>query len=192
VNEKQTRMAESFIESNLPRVFFIEAEPFIVIGREDELLAGGPPAPPHADQEFLKLFVGLKPDSVRQFTAHSLFAGVRNGLGRRADELADTFVSRVMGLRDELQTDSAFRSTLRRPAKGPQIQRGTRIVLRELVRALIVDQQTTIDHNDAMDFFHAVVPVAYCDLVLLDKYWETQVDRVRSRLSRRPRPRPTR
>src|SRR5882762_2611211 len=63
VNEKQTRMAESFIESNLPRVFFIEAEPFIVIGREDELLAGGPPAPPHADQEFLKLFVGLKPDS---------------------------------------------------------------------------------------------------------------------------------
>ena len=34
-----------------------------------------------------------------------------------------------------------------------------------------------------MDFFHAVVPVAYCDVVLLDKYWETQVERVRSRLA---------
>lgn len=32
-----------------------------------------------------------------------------------------------------------------------------------------------------MDFYHAVVSVAYCDLVLLDKYWETQVGKVHSR-----------
>jgi hypothetical protein len=31
---------------------------------------------------------------------------------------------------------------------------------------------------------HAVVPVAYCDLVLLDKHWETQVERVRLRLNK--------
>ena len=27
-----------------------------------------------------------------------------------------------------------------------------------------------------MDFLHAVVPVAYCDFVMLDKYWEDSRD----------------
>ncbi len=35
--------------------------------------------------------------------------------------------------------------------------------------------------NDAMDCFHAVVPVAYCDFVLLDKHWAAQVTHVRAR-----------
>jgi hypothetical protein len=34
-----------------------------------------------------------------------------------------------------------------------------------------------------MDFLHAVVPVAYCDYVMLDKYWEEQVHRMRQRLT---------
>ena len=132
----------------------------------------------------LKLFVGLKPASPKPFTARGLFEGVRNGLGQQADAMADTFVSRVLALRSERQTDSAFKSTLRQPPGGLQIQRGTRVVLRELLRAVIVDRQTVLDRNYAMDFFHAVVPIAYCELVLLDKYWETQIGRVRSRLAR--------
>ena len=40
-HEHQVRRAESLIEANLPRVFFVEVDPFIVISREDELLAGG-------------------------------------------------------------------------------------------------------------------------------------------------------
>lgn len=70
---------------------------------------------------------------------------------------------------------------VRRPARAAQIQRGTRDILRELLRSLMVDKQTRITRNHAIDFYHAVVSIAYCDLVLLDKYWETQVDRVRSR-----------
>jgi len=38
--------------------------------------------------------------------------------------------------------------------------------------------------NDAMDFFHAVVPVAYCDYVLLDNHWAAQVAQLRSRFKR--------
>ena len=44
-----------------------------------------------------------------------------------------------------------------------------------------MDKGTKLTRNQAIDLIHAVVPVAYCDLVLLDKYWEAQVDRVRSR-----------
>jgi len=35
-----------------------------------------------------------------------------------------------------------------------------------------------------MDFFHAVVPVAYCDYALLDTHWAAQVARARSRFKR--------
>ncbi len=35
-----------------------------------------------------------------------------------------------------------------------------------------------------IDLFHAIVPIAYCDFVLLDKYWEDQLDRVRSRFKK--------
>jgi hypothetical protein len=50
-----------------------------------------------------------------------------------------------------------------------------------MLRTLLVDKRMKITRNHAIDLLHAVVPVAYCDLVLLDKHWETQVDRVRQR-----------
>ena len=105
-----------------------------------------------------------------------------SGLAQRLNNLADAVVGRVEALRDELDTNPEFRSAVRRSPSGPQIQRGTRFIWRELVRALLVDNRTKITRNHAIDLLHAVVPVAYCDLVLLDKHWETQVDRVRSRL----------
>ena len=50
------------------------------------------------------------------------------------------------------------------------------------MRTLLIDPKTKITRNHAIDLFHAVVPAGYCDLVLLDKHWAAQVDRVRSRL----------
>jgi hypothetical protein len=180
--EEQARHAENLFEANLPQVFFLEVEPFTVIRREDELLAGGPPTPPHADLEFLDAFTQLKPTSLNPFTARDLFRVVQSsGLAQRFDHLADTVVGRVEALRDKLDTDSEFQSAVRRLPSGPQIQRGTRFILRELIRTLLVDKGTKLTRNQAIDLIHAVVPVAYCDLVLLDKHWEAQVDRVRSR-----------
>lgn len=179
----QARRTENLFESNLPRVFFLEVEPFAVIRREDDLLAGSPPAAPHADLELLYVFSQFKPTALKLFTAKDLFRVVQNsGLEKRFNHLADTMVDRVRALRKEMDTNPQFRAKLRRSASGPQIQRGTRFILREMVRTLLVDKGTKLTRNQAIDLFHTVVPVAYCDLVLLDKHWETQVERVRSRL----------
>lgn len=182
--EEQARKAENLFEENLPRVFFLEVEPFAVIRREDKLLSGGPPAPPHADLDLLKAFTQLKPTSLKPFTAHDLFRVVQDSqLDKRFNDLADTVVGRIEALRDELDTSPQFKSAVKHLPSGPQIQRGTRFILRELVRTLLVDKGTKITRNQAIDLLHAVVPIAYCDLVLLDKHWEVQVDRVRSRLN---------
>ena len=185
MNEGQARKAESLIEANLPQVFFLETEPFVVIHREDSLVAGGSLVPPHADAELLRAFVELKPDSVRPFTPRDLFRSLNDSaLAQHFNRLADTVVERVEVLRNELDHDVDFSSAVRRLPAGRQIQRGTRFILRELVRGLLIDKQLRITKNHAIDLLHAVVPVAYCDLVLLDKHWVTLVDRARSRIEK--------
>jgi len=81
-NRKQAERAENLVNEILPNVFFIEINPFTVIERENELLNGGIPIPPHADTDFLRAFATLKPNkpnSVFQFTAHDLFAALHKG-----------------------------------------------------------------------------------------------------------------
>ncbi len=182
--EEQIRKAEVFLEAKLPQVFFLEVDPFLVISKEDELLAGGAPTPPHADLDFLRAFSYLKPTSLNPFTAHDLFQSAQaDGLDKKLDDFANTVVDRVESMRDEFDTNPGFQSAIRRSPSGPEIQRGTRYILREMVRTLLVDQGMKITRNHAIDLIHTVVPVAYCDLVLLDKHWETQVNRVRSRFN---------
>ncbi len=183
-SQQQGSQAEALLDAILPRVFFLEVEPFRVIDREDELLAGAPARPPHGDAAFLRALIDLRPGSLKPLTARDLFTVVQNSqLAKGFDDLADTVVGRVETLRQEFDADPDFRSAVGRPPNRLQIQRGTRFIVRELVRALIVDKGTKITRNQAIDLLHAVVPVAYCDLVLLDKHWETQVDRTRSRLN---------
>lgn len=41
----------------------------------------------------------------------------------------------------------------------------------EKFRQLIQKERFKIKENDALDFLHAAVPIAYGDFVLLDKHW---------------------
>jgi hypothetical protein len=133
--------------------------------------------------DLLKAFVLLKPEGPELLTAQELFQVVQGTeLIQELDGLADTVIERVSALRDEVVADPEFRRLVQRLPAGRQIQRGTRFVLRELVRSLLIDQRLTLTRNHAIDLLHAVVPVAYGDFVLLDKHWEAQVERIRARL----------
>lgn len=182
-SERQARAAESFVDANIPRIFFQQADPFAVIDREDALLEGGQHVQPHGDLAFLEGFALRRSDSLKLFTARDLFKAVQDNLpAQTVDALADTIIERVQAMRDRLNSDEGFQAAVKRLPYGKQIQRGTRYVLRELVRTFLVDKQIKLTRNQAIDLLHAVVPVSYCDLVLLDKHWQTQVDRVRARI----------
>ncbi len=179
-DEEQASKGEALLEKILPNIFFIEVDFGEVIQREDNLLAGGKFMPPHFDLDLLRMFSQMKPNSLNPFTAHALFKVIQSKVSTRFDSLADTGIDRIEALR----TQYAGTSAIKRLPSGPPIQRGTRFIFRELVRALIVDKGTRITRNQVIDLFHAVVPVAYCDFVLLDKYWETQIGRVCSRFEK--------
>jgi hypothetical protein len=88
------------------------------------------------------------------FTARTLLDGVRSGIGRQANETADTIVQQVAKLRIEHESGSVFHATLERPPTVQKIQRGTRLVLKELLRGLVLDRSTSLSRNHAVDFLH--------------------------------------
>jgi hypothetical protein len=183
-DEEQASKAETFLEKILPNIFFLEVDFGEVIRREDDLLAGGKLIPPHFDLDLLRMFSQMKPNLLNPFTAHDLFKVIQGQVSARFDGLADTGVDRIEALRERYAADPEFQSAIKRLPSGPPIQRGTRFIFREFVRALIVDKGTNVTRNQVIDLFHAIVPIAYCDFVLLDKYWEDQLDRVRSRFKK--------
>ncbi|ESS69201.1 hypothetical protein MGMO_138c00390 [Methyloglobulus morosus KoM1] len=185
-DRSQTKAAEQLVDELLPNVFFMEIEPFKVIKREDELLAGGVPKPPHADIDFLKTFDELNHNSLYpSFTAQSLFSAFHgSNIFSEFDNLADMIIGRIEAMRTEFDTDPGLQSIIRRAPKGQFIQQGTRYILRELTRTFLVDRPLKISRNNAIDLLHSVVPVAYCDFVLLDAHWTGQVDKMRTRLAK--------
>ena len=178
------QQAEEFIEQVLPNVFFMEINPFQVISRENQLLAGGTPFPPHADCNFMKEFACLGSDSLSGFTAAGLFQPMHGSkLDAEFCELADVVIDGIQAQRDEHTGNVNFQRIIRRPPSGPKIQRGTRYVLRELARTFLTDKTIKLTRNNAVDLLHSVVPVSYCDHVLLDAHWEEQVARVSARFT---------
>lgn len=182
--DAQHRDAEALVETCLPHVFLLEVNPFVVIKRENALLAGAEASPPHADPELILEFIKLKPDSVAPFTARGLLAGLQAPERISSSALASTFVSSIEALRRESRDDpKLMAAALKGSRPTAEVQAATRYVLRELLCSHIKDGRKRITPNDAMDFFHAVVPASYCSVVLLDGFWADQINRIRRRLS---------
>jgi hypothetical protein len=182
--EEQVHNAESLLEAILPQVFLLDTDLCTVINREDRLCVR-----PHRDDDFLKTLIGLKPTSLNVLTARGLFKAVQGRSDARNFALIEALRSALAARQEQAALDSfiknlerEFRPVLRHLPSSPQPEKGTLLILCELVRSLSEDKRTKITRNYVDDLFHAVVPVAYCDFVLLDKYWEDRVERIRKRL----------
>ena len=185
LDKQAARNAEEFLDGQLPHLFFQDFNPFDVIRREEALIAGGPPLPPHADLDLLRLVAGeLRPDGVQPITCIGMLTEVSGQRSESTERMKATFVEQVGTLRAEYLEDEDFRGLVNRSLRGQVEPRGTAIVIREVLAGLMRDQQAPLTPNDGMDFFHTIVPVAYCDFVLLDGRWRDQVDRLRARLQR--------
>lgn len=180
----QVRAAGEMVHNLFPNLFFMEINPFTVIENENKLLAGDDPFPPHGDKELLRAFFLLDQTTTCPYDAVQLFQiaqeSARSG---RFDSLVDTVVERTTALRDSLDHDEVLQRLLRKPAKTSPIQAGTRDILRETVRQILLDDGAPIRRNDAIDLMHTIVPVSYCDIVLLDGHWRDRVERVSRRFA---------
>ena len=63
--------------------------------------------------------------------------------------------------------------------KGKKYDRATRELFQIGFNFVLQNPSMTMTSNEWHDFFHSIVPVAYCDLVLLDKRWSTFVSQTK-------------
>jgi hypothetical protein len=183
---KQAASADALLDHVLPHVSFVNPNFFTVIEKENKLQAGGDPTAPHADPVFLKFFAKhnlLKSHSLKLLPEQNIFQLVQlTGVGAGFMEFANKLVSRIETLRVDYKINREFSRLVRRVPQGQPIQRGTRFIARELLGTFLRDSSGKLDRNNAIDVCHAIVPVAYCDFVLLDKRWATHVEQARKRI----------
>lgn len=164
-NLAQRRAAEEFLDGMLPAIFCIDIDP-AVMDRE-----GGSHPFPHADQAIAKLFYNDREATVRLFTAARLFEPLNHELLIRGKErLAGKVQPRLEALRAEYAASAAFRRQVRAAGSTAETmaRSRTRVIFRTLAATFFPDLRSPIRENDVLDMLHAVVPVSYCDAVLLD------------------------
>jgi len=183
----QANAAESFLESLLPRLFFINFLPAEVVAGEVERWTGRTVQNPAGDLTLLRQF-GLPMSEGRgPFHARGLLSTVVRQRSHVQDLMA--------GLVNRVTADYAqYRKTHppgSRLTKKISSQLSNMVNLpraTEALRIALIEQQfgegkAEIHPHDAIDMLHTVVPVAYCQFVLLDGRWCDLVERARKRLT---------
>ena len=185
--EEQAHKANALLDSIWPRVFILYPNFFKIIEQEDQILAGGERFALHSDLETLKSILKLgplNPNSLNPLRTPKLFCLVPS-TGVTFDDNADSLINLIKSWRQDYCDNREFNSAVDRIPRGGQTEFGTRIIARELLGSFIKDKQLQLGkkrRNHAMDVSHSIVPVAYCDYVLLDSHWATQVEHARKRI----------
>ena len=99
-----------------------------------------------------------------------------NSSGDQMRESWDQFAFRMKSFLSSVRTDTKYMSQSKERAKtmrkkGKEYDRPTRELLRIGFNFVLQNAEMRMNSNEWHDFFHAIVPAAYCDLVLLDKRW---------------------
>jgi len=103
-----------------------------------------------------------------------------NSSGEQMRESWDQFAVRMQSFLNSVRSDSKYMSLSKERAKttrkrGKEYDRPTRELFQLGFNFVLQNIDMRMNSNEWHDFFHAIVPVAYCDLVLLDKRWATFV-----------------
>jgi hypothetical protein len=182
----QARKAEELLDAVIPNIFFIQPDFFKVIDEENKVIAGGTPTAPHADNGLLDCWLTLsfadKP-SLKLLTAGKLFRVAQaTGIGTSYGSFTSNAINTIEMLRKEFESNAKLQSEMNRVPSGPPIQRGTRHIRKELMRSFLANKNLNLTPNHVVDFSRAIVAAAYCDYLLLDNHWRTQLKAAEKRI----------
>lgn len=109
---------------------------------------------------------------------------LKNSSGQHFSESWDQFAEKMKNFLGVVRSDNKYiiksraRSTSTRK-KGKKFDRATRELFQLGFDFVLQNPAMTMSSNEWHDFFHSIVPVAYCDIVLLDKRWTTFVSQTK-------------
>ena len=175
--------AEELLDQLFPQLFLLEINPLVVQSKEDILRRGEAIVAPHSDSSFLGAFLGHDDNSLDPLSVRNLFVILNcDEMRDHGKKMREEVVGRVNDLRADYDSNDEFRKVVENPGPAEEIVRGTRYLTREIMSLILKNRNRTFASNDAMDLMHTIVPVAYCDHVLLDKHWENVANQAKARL----------
>jgi hypothetical protein len=181
----QARAAEQLVERLLPRIYFMRFDFQEVFAREIALWTRKSTQGPSGDEDLLQKFCLPVVTGRSHLHARGLFAAVvaqHAEVQAMRDRVASALLKDLIEFRARA-TDADFRVLVRAGFKeGAQRPRATLALARALVLEIKADRNAPLTDHDAIDLLHAVVPVAWCEFVLLDGRWCDLVERARRRL----------
>lgn len=184
--EVQRHNASSFLDKIGPNVFWINPDFFKVT--EYETGRGGNFDCPLPDMEIATVHLKVlqrksQGGSTASFGGFDVVFNSPN-IKQQFDELGSLISSQF----DWMRSDPKINKSLRRPLQPLKLEQpdlhSTGLIARELIGPLVKQRDLKISHNDAIDLTHTVVPVSYCDFVLLDNAWTTRVNQMRKRFTK--------
>lgn len=185
VSDETAKSVESLLRRVFPHVAFIELLFEKVIEEEDRLTAGRSEYPPHHDASLLREYIDH--ESINPIDPTSFFArcrtpdaieSARRGWGKGIPPSA----AAIAYAQAIYQSDPVVRRRINRRPTGDPAIRPTRYVADEADKFLIKNRLRTTDGRHTRDHFHLVVPLSYCDFVVLDANWHEAARQIQNTL----------
>ncbi len=173
----------SFLDGIFPNICFVDVEPEKVIERENQMLMGQQ-TDPHLDNKLLKRFFRVNKLSLRTPSFSNFVRAIRKDQGQLA-QMSRTFLINLtptlQKARDLVKPNQSFSARAKKIPLGPNFVWATRYIYAETLLSLIRDDMP-MDSNHWRDLYHMVIPLAYCNLILLDSAWVARANMVKERL----------
>ncbi len=182
---EQLRRIENLFQQIWPRVAFLNSDPTAVISSEDEILCGTSKQAPHLDDWMLNKYVelyrpGVNPLDPKGYLLQLQNPGMAQGFQTGYRLLAERIKTAFEKARSIYHVDKNAKTEVTSPSKGEPIVHPTRYIFEQAVYSIVKDNLNIHNPNHFTDFFHMVVPLSYCNLVLLDKGWAERARQVQN------------
>jgi hypothetical protein len=182
---RHAREVHALVESLGRSIFFARFEPWQVVNKENDLLTARMGDAPEGDLEFLLRVMEPHARHGVPFNVGVIFDYVAEHakeLRARLEGLKHATLEGVVAIRERVDNEQGFDGVIRRSISEADRPRATLALARAMVDFLQSDRARPLNINDAADLLHTVVPVAYCDFVVLDRKWRTMAEQARRRL----------
>ncbi len=183
----QVEDVENFLDTLSPKhIGFINVEVQVVIELENKFLRKDHDLKdPHVDYELLKEFAKFrKRKSLNPCSFKGFFFELSNHR-KKSNEQRKSFLKnlseKLPGFRERAQQPEYQKKLNRIAESNKAVQHSTRYIFDELGK-YILRNGIKIESNDWCDIHHLIVPMAYCDLVLVDQRWNEISKQVSNRL----------
>ncbi len=172
--------AELFLNRILPNVFFALSA-FTTLEREALKINDRNLRPPD-DCEFLKCFAMNRPEGVNPLS----FNGILTAISDSRDRLGERFRESNKSIADIVNKQRQDPNYRRRATSSKALRDMSRmqVIMDELLRNIVIDQQAPFTDHDTVDYQHAILSTSYCDFALLDRRWHDMVERMERRLAK--------